>query len=449
MAPFKRQITYSSRPNHRARAAHSIWAVVASLVPTTRARCNRSVRRGRWIAFVAVIVVVALLLILGVSTLVRGCTSGNLAADGQQVTVEVADGESTSSIAQSLQQAGLVSSAGDFTKKVSDLGLDGSLQPGTYTLTSGMSLEDLAKTLSAGPGLSGPSVTIPEGLTLTNIAGRVSDATNGRISADDFKAQASNASVYASDFPFLKDAGTNSLEGFLFPKTYAVSSTDTADSLIRAMLSQYQTEVATLDYSYPTSKNFNSYQTLILASIIEKEASDDADIRAKVSAVFYNRLLNTGAPTYGLSWARTPRPPTRSAAIPTTTIGLRTAPTTRAAMPVCPRRPSALRASAAFRRHAIQRPISTTTTSSRSGRMTRARLTISSTRPTTSTRRPSPLTRRRCCGSSRKGSPWHISNPIDISPVFLRSLSRRTSLDAGLKTCCSTSITPSSPATRR
>ena len=404
--------------------------------------------KGPMIAFVAVIVVVALLLILGVSTLVRGCTSGNLAADGQQVTVEVADGESTSSIAQSLQQAGLVSSAGDFTKKVSDLGLDGSLQPGTYTLTGGMSLEDLAKTLSAGPGLSGPSVTIPEGLTLANIADRVSDATNGRISADDFKAQASNASVYASDFPFLKDAGTNSLEGFLFPKTYAVSSTDTADSLIRAMLSQYQTEVATLDYSYPTSKNFNSYQTLILASIIEKEASDDADIRAKVSAVFYNRLLNTGAPTYGLLGSDA-----------TTAYEIGGDPdnydwTTDSAYNTrrhagLPPTPSAPRALVVFRRHAIRRPISTTTTSSRSGRTTRARLTISSTRPTTSTRRPSPLTRRRCCGSSRKGSPWHISNPIDISPVFLRSLSRRTSLDAGLKTCCLTSITPSSLATRR
>ena len=335
--------------------------------------------KGPMIAFIAVIVVVALLLILGVSTLVRGCTSGNLVADGQQVTVEVADGASTSSIAQSLQEAGLVSSAGDFTKKVSDLGLDGSLQPGTYTLTGGMSLEDLAKTLSAGPGLSGPSVTIPEGLTLANIADRVSSATNGRISADDFKTQASNASVYAGDFPFLKDAGTNSLEGFLFPKTYAVSATDTADSLIRTMLSQYQTEVATLDYSYPTSKNFNAYQTLILASIIEKEASEDADIRAKVSAVFYNRLLTT-----------------KSAATPTTMIGPRTAPTTRAAMRACPRRPSVLRASAAFRRPAILRPISTTTTSSRSGRTTRVLLTTSSTRPTTSTRRPSPRTRRRC-----------------------------------------------------
>ena len=215
--------------------------------------------KGPMIAFIAVIVVVALLLILGVSTLVRGCTSGNLVADGQQITVEVADGESTSSIAQSLQQAGLVTSAGDFTKKVSDLGLDGSLQPGTYTLTGGMSLEDLAKTLSAGPGLTGPSVTIPEGLTLANIAGRVSDASNGRISADDFKAQASNASVYASDFPFLKDAGTNSLEGFLFPKTYAVSSAGSAGSLIRAMLSQCQAEVAAREYSGAASESCGSH----------------------------------------------------------------------------------------------------------------------------------------------------------------------------------------------
>ena len=155
MAPFKRQITYSSRPNHRARVAHSMGDRQFRTYDTSALQPKRS--KGPMIAFVAVIVVVALLLILGVSTLVRGCTSGNLVADGQQVTVEVADGESTSSIAQSLQQAGLVLSAGDFTKKVSDLGLDGSLQPGTYTLTGGMSLEDLAKTLSAGPGLTGPS----------------------------------------------------------------------------------------------------------------------------------------------------------------------------------------------------------------------------------------------------------------------------------------------------
>ena len=258
--------------------------------------------KGPMVAFVAVIVVIALLLILGISSLVRGCTASQteLIPDGQQATVVIEDGASTNSIAQSLQKAGLISSTSDFSKKVSDLGLDGSLQSGTYTLSGGMSLDDLAQALASGPGMSGLTVTIPEGLTLSGIADRVSDATNGRISADDFKTQASNASTYAADFPFLADAGSNSLEGFLFPKTYSITANDTADSLIRTMLSQYQTETASLDYSYPKGKGYNSYQTLILASIIEKEASDDADIRAKVSAVFYNRLSNTGAPTYGM-----------------------------------------------------------------------------------------------------------------------------------------------------
>ena len=86
MAPFKRQITYSSRPNHRARVAHSMGDRQFRTYDTSALQPKRS--KGPMIAFVAVIVVVALLLILGVSTLVRGCTSGNLAADGQQVTVD-------------------------------------------------------------------------------------------------------------------------------------------------------------------------------------------------------------------------------------------------------------------------------------------------------------------------------------------------------------------------
>lgn len=206
MAPFKRQITYSSRPNHRARVAHSMGDRqfrtydTSALATEAFEGADDCLRRGHRCRGAA-----------SYPRRVHACSRLHVWATSSPTAsrspVEVADGESTSSIAQSLQQAGLVSSAGDFTKKVSDLGLDGSLQPGTYTLTGGMSLEDLAKTLSAGPGLSGPSVTIPEGLTLANIAGRVSDATNGRISADDFKAQASNASVYASRLPLPEGCG--------------------------------------------------------------------------------------------------------------------------------------------------------------------------------------------------------------------------------------------------
>ena len=105
--------------------------------------------------------------------------------------------------------------------------------------------------------------------------------------------------MYAASYSFLADAGTNSLEGFLFPKTYAVADDATADSLVRMMLDQFQKETAGLDWSYPQSQGLSIYDAVNLASIVEKESSGDEQIRAQVAAVFYNRLETTGEPSYG------------------------------------------------------------------------------------------------------------------------------------------------------
>ena len=56
-----------------------------------------------------------------------------------------------------------------------------------------------------------------------------------------WQASASNASVYAGSYSFLASAGTHSLEGFLFPKTYSLGDSPTADEVIRAMLDQFKT----------------------------------------------------------------------------------------------------------------------------------------------------------------------------------------------------------------
>jgi len=117
----------------------------------------------------------------------------------------------------------------------------------------------------------------------------VAEASGGAISADAFISAASNASTYAKDYPFLEDAGTNSLEGFLFPKTYPIDADSTADSLIRGMLEQYKQETAGLDWSYPESMGLSHYDVVKLASIIEKES--DASHRATVASVFYNRIV--------------------------------------------------------------------------------------------------------------------------------------------------------------
>lgn len=176
-------------------------------------------------------------------------------------------------------------------------GAASSLKPGVYSFEGGMSNEELVDALVAGPTANITNLVVPEGATLDSIAAAVEKAYNGSITADQFKTAASDASKYAKEYTFLTDAGKNSVEGFLFPKTYELIVNASAEDVVRQMLDQYRSEVTSLDFSYPRSKDMSNYDALILASIVEKEATNDT--RTKVAAVFYNRLGNSGDPSYG------------------------------------------------------------------------------------------------------------------------------------------------------
>lgn len=293
----KRQITYSQRPNHAARAAHARGDKMFRTYDTSFIRPKRSKAPTIVALVVALIVMVAA--IFGIVTLVRGCSAPTL-AEGQTVQIEVAEGSDASAIGDQLVEAGVVGNAGDFTAKVGEMNAGTQLKPGTYEFTGGMSTEEVVNLLVSGPNVFEGGLTVPEGYTLEQIAQAVEQATDGRIAAADFVSAASDASVYASEFSFLEGAGTASLEGFLFPKTYEVADDATADSLIRLMLQQFQTETASLDWTYPENQGLNLYEAVTLASIVEKECTADPSIRSQVASVFYNRLGNDGEPTYGM-----------------------------------------------------------------------------------------------------------------------------------------------------
>lgn len=298
MAPRRKQVTYSQRPNHAARSAHARGEREFRTYDTSYIRPKRSKVPAVIAAVVAVVVIG--LLVWAIFTLVNGCSSGEveLLPEGEETTIVIADGADAKTIGEQLAEARLIESASAFTSRVNDLGVASQLKPGTYTLTGGTELDDIVRTIEGGPD-QGVGLTIPEGYTLSQIAQRVADYTDNRVTADDFTAAASDASVYASSYPFLVDAGTASLEGFLFPKTYTVADDATADSLIRQMLDQFQTETADIDWSYPQSQGLSLYQAVDLASIVEKESSDDQQVRSQVAAVFYNRLNTMGEPSYG------------------------------------------------------------------------------------------------------------------------------------------------------
>lgn len=296
--PPRKQVTYSQRPNHAARSAHARGEREFRTYDTSYIRPKQSKGPKIFAAVLAVVVISGL--VWGGLTLFNSCsgTPAELLAEGQEATVVVEQGSGAKAIGEQLVEKELVGSASDFTKRVNEMGVESQLKPGTYTFADGTSLDDIVRQLAAGPDM-GNALTIPEGYKLSDIAAAVATASEGRITAEVFTAAASDASVYAASYSFLADAGTNSLEGFLFPKTYAVADDATADSLVRMMLDQFQKETAGLDWSYPQSQGLSIYDAVNLASIVEKESSGDEQIRAQVAAVFYNRLETTGEPSYG------------------------------------------------------------------------------------------------------------------------------------------------------
>lgn len=219
-------------------------------------------------------------------------------APGQQVEVVIPQGSGATEIADILYQAGVIDSTEEFFRDLRRLDSEQSLQSGSYVLVTGSDPVDVINQLVAGPNGQAGRVTVPEGYTVSQVASAVESSLG--IPAADFMAQA-KASSYVADYPFLADAAAtsyDSLEGYLFPKTYDFAGQDaTADTVIRAMLDQYQAELANYDtasaraqLSERFGREFSDYEVLTVASIVERETNTPSEDGAHVASVIYNRL---------------------------------------------------------------------------------------------------------------------------------------------------------------
>ncbi len=246
---------------------------------------------------VAVVGFLAVNVLPRVKSTLQHSDSSTSVEDGTQVTVTIEKGASGQGIFKTLVESGLLdnSQSTEFLNAVKSHGDNAQMQAGTYTLVAGSTVDEIVDALIAGPDANyAYKITVPEGLTVAKTAAAVTAAIP-TITTDDFTAQA-KASNYVNDYPFLAEAADDSLEGFLYPKTYTFSNDVTADTVIRAMLDQYQIEVASLDFASAEATisqrygvTVSDYDILKMASIIEREALTD-DQRANISSVFYNRL---------------------------------------------------------------------------------------------------------------------------------------------------------------
>lgn len=231
--------------------------------------------------------------------------------DGRPVKIHIDNGSTPQDVADLMAGKGLVWNGYLFRLQIRSSGKAPKFKAGDYIFKKGATPSEIIDALSEGL-FADKVITIPEGFSLNDIANRI-EAKTGRLSASRFIRLASDSTAYR--YKFLEGIKGKSLEGYLFPDTYAVDDYTTEESLIRKMLGQFQVKTAGLDWSRTRDIGYRHFADLyrgqnvklrlkknsimrftpkdivIIASMIEREAKLPEE-KPKVAAVIYNRLRN-------------------------------------------------------------------------------------------------------------------------------------------------------------
>ncbi len=242
-------------------------------------------RRRKGPAPLARVLLVLMLLgvVAGVVLLVSAALRGG---EEESVTITVEQGDTLASVAEKLDEAGVVSSSTLFELQARLRGGATQLKPGQYKLVPGASGEEILSTLSSEEeDVSTFEITLPEGLTLAQVARTVE--SEGGIPAAEFEAAASRTDY---GYAFLEDPAIKSTEGFLFPKSYEFEKGTGAEGMVDRFLQQYLIETEGLDFRAAQERfTLTEHQLVTVASLVEKESANPEE-RPKVASVIYNRI---------------------------------------------------------------------------------------------------------------------------------------------------------------
>jgi UPF0755 protein len=245
----------------------------------------RGQRRSlKWLVWASMaIAVVAILIAGGVGWWYLGKINPE-GEPGDVVSFTVNEADNLETVALRLADEGLVSDPGIFEWYV---GREGGIEltPGYYEIRPNDHMGNVLGRLRTPPGQTYTKVTFPEGFTLTKMADRL-DTSVDRLAADEFLIAATDGSIRAAWQPLL----VTTLEGLLFPDTYQVSNAESEGQVIERMIAMMERVGGQEDIvNKSAALGRTPYETLIIASMIEREARVPED-RAKISRVIHNRL---------------------------------------------------------------------------------------------------------------------------------------------------------------
>lgn len=188
-------------------------------------------------------------------------------------TVVIPSASGAIAIGNLLEEKGLIRNGLRFRLYVQSQGWDKDLKPGRYQLAPSLTMPQIAEKLKAGV-LEDFWVTIPEGKRREEVA---------LILANTF---AENKLAFSIP-DFLES--TQDLEGYLFPDTYLLPRTSTADTVADQLKATFDKKIPADLATKAQALELIPKQIIILASLVEREAKFEKD-RPMIAGVLINRI---------------------------------------------------------------------------------------------------------------------------------------------------------------
>ncbi len=210
-----------------------------------------------------------------------------VSSDSMEMLFTVSPAEGVQSIANRLQNENLISSSDAMINYLVYKGYDRALRSGDYYLSGSMNIVEISEKIHTSVSDRTSFATIP-GWRMEEIANSLS--SYGFAFTED---QFLNAVEQPEKNPNLpgKFQNMESLEGFLFPGSYAIDREINAKELTASMVNAFD-EAVTPKMEKRFEKNgLSLHQAVILASIIEKEAVVNSE-KPIIASVFFNRLAS-------------------------------------------------------------------------------------------------------------------------------------------------------------
>lgn len=246
------------------------------------------------------------LLLLGIAGVIALVVTANILTgpvdvkDKEVIRFEVVENDTFYSLGEKLLDMKLIKS--EFAYKIYvKLNKPNNLQMGIYSLSRNMTLEEIVDILNGGSTYNPyiVNITIKEGYNMRKIAKTIEEVTDNTYE-EVLEKLTDNAyiSKLVEEYWFLTDDILDSriyypLEGYLFPETYQISSKYSVEEVFKVLLDQTNTILTKYKEEIENS-NYSVHEIMTLSSIVEQEAGNAND-RASVAGVFYNRLKSKWA----------------------------------------------------------------------------------------------------------------------------------------------------------